>query len=217
MVNIPELSPGGIHQSLRSYTDDPIRKTCIEGFNTGIIDFVGSERHLSISKLGLASTILRGSFQDRGFNEEELDSGIWLVADYPYKYYPYPQVPLPETFSVYASLPEGLNSWKMIEPIGYRESRVIPVIQEYADRLLDVMFLSQLPFVIAERYGSYDTFVGALKQSDPNLSMGDLHAVFPNPPLYNGGLDTFVRLAGRFLTHDKGPLGSTDIMIAQNL
>lgn len=211
------LSTGDIYTVLRSYVDEPDFNISLDGFAQGIVDYTGEPRNLHIARLNEASTIYRPNFLQRGFTDEDLDRGIWLVADRPYKYHQYPQEPKAETRRVWATMSGGLTDWKMIEPTSDKAQIAVPTDSEYVNRILDVGFLSMLPYIIAQRFDSYQQFSDELRRTHPqDIDMSGIdYYTFGLPMPYNGGLGSFVKVA-EGLIRGLGPMDSHDIVIAAN-
>ena len=176
---------GEIYGKLQSHRG----KVSLSGFNNGEVIYPETARRIKIARLGIPADYEKEMYQQRGFTDEDMASGITAIIESEFLNPDYPRVPFKKEPQLRYLNVSGTG--KVVE--GDREKPFHPAQLDKTgmDALEKVSQLSMIPRQILKTFGSYEAFKKTL--GDRDMKGIDTTEFTPMSILYNGGLNEFVR------------------------
>ena len=190
---VSEMSPEqrreaviGIYSRLQNNRN----KASLSGFMHGEVIYTEPlPRRIKVARLGISADFEREMFTSRGFNVEDMQSGITALIEHEFLNPNWPRVPFIQEPCLRYFNVSGLGRVVQSSEGQSQTSNLEPM---HIDALKTVAHLSMVPRQIVEMFGSYADYLKSLgKDYDPT---GIDNVEFTRTQiLYSGGLREFVR------------------------
>lgn len=226
MIDRHELLATNIYHSLRAYVEEPEKRFILDGFNDGKLIFRGKrkKRLLEISSLSEVAEdkFLYERHLEMGFTEEEIAKGLWRILDIPENYFRSTWRSSGK-YTIIGNV-ESENRWKIVneETVqGGGKYKIVDSYPEYIDAIRHVIYLSSIPFIIAEEFQTYDNFEQTLRKQINAPSFRGISGVewnnrYDHFILYSGSLRSWVETAKKIIHGDR-ITDSSEITLAKSV
>lgn len=184
-----------------------LKKTCtIESFVRGEVRYPQENKVITVSCINISLQEEKDVFLHRGFTSEEIDNGILSVQEF--KVSPKLQRRNRKHRLNVAFSESGI---KVLEQQKDKSFKAVQLTSQQRDAIIKIAYLTNIPAMILDTFGSYQKILTALKLSSDRIAGIDFMEDSGSglALLYEGGLNSFVRNLQK-ARNSESPDNSTD-------